>query len=90
MLDDEVKFVTGASLNSIATDIRRDLHWDRVSAHRWRDENDQIITYLHDASQLRGIRRSRVYLLPGYDDRDNWWELQDAMRERGSEIEFIA
>lgn len=89
MLDDEVKFVTGKSLNSVAIDIRRDLHWSRLSGTRWEDENGQAIRYLQDPSQLHGLRNIRVYLLPGYDQRDNWWELSDMMTARGAEFEVL-
>lgn len=89
MFEDEIKFVTGRSLNSVATDIRRDLEWTRVSVSRWTDDNGHTVHYLHDAAQLRGIRNSRVFLLPGFDERDNWWELDDMMRARGSEREVL-
>ena len=85
-----IHFVVGFSLGSIARDAA-DLDWQRVSANRWHDENDNLIIYLNDPRLLHGCRRgTRVYIFPGAERRDDFWELQDMMQMRECECEYFS
>jgi hypothetical protein len=80
------KFVTGHNHASVCTDLNRDYGWKRVSRDVWEDDDGDPVKYLHSPSQLHGTRGALVYLAAGYDERDNWWALQDMMRSRECEI----
>lgn len=79
----DIAFIVGYSAGSIDTDVRRGHGWKRMSLTSWQNDEGQIVHYLNDPKQLHGIPYgTMVYLAPGYNDRKDWWALDDMMRKR--------
>lgn len=84
-MSDEYAFIVGYSLSSIATDVWRGHGWQRMSLTSWKDDDGRLVRYLDHPEKLHGTKGILVYLAPGFDQRDNWWKIDDAMRDRDCE-----
>lgn len=79
----DIAFVVGHSLSSVTTDVWRGHGWQRMSRTTWENDDGQVVHYLSEPKQLHGVPYGTiVYLAPGYEQRDNWWKLDDMMRRQ--------
>jgi hypothetical protein len=76
-------------IEAIATYAWRDLGWQRMSLTSWKNEDGVLVKYLDRAEQLHGTRAILVYLAPGFDQRDNWWKLDEMMQQRDCERIYL-
>lgn len=82
----ETAFIVGASLASISTDLRLDHGWLRCDRTSWWDEDGRKVVYLSDPFKLQGMPKGTlVYLAPGFNQRDDWWRLDEALQRRDCE-----
>lgn len=79
-------FIVGASLASISTDLRLDWGWKRISRDSWQDDDGRKVVYLNDPRDTDGCRKGTiVYLAPGFDQRPDWWKIDEALQRRDCE-----
>lgn len=74
-------FIIGANHSAVSTDIRLDLGWSRLSRDTWQDDDGRTVHYLYSSDKLRGRPKGTVvYLMPGFDERQDWWQIDDILR----------
>lgn len=79
----DIAFIVGLNAGNVNDDVQRGHGWKRMSATSWEDDNGYLVIYLNHPRQLDGVPYGTlVYLAAGYDQRDDWWKLDDAMRRQ--------
>ena len=76
-------FIVGVTAARIDDEVRRELGWPRINLTTWEDDDGRHVKYLNDPAQLHGVEAGTIcYLAKGFDERDDWHELETAILER--------
>lgn len=85
-----VAFIIGTNLSTIANQAKLDLGWKRIDLKRWEDLEGREVRYVRDKIDLLGFPDgSLVYLIDGYDERSDWYELDDMLTTRKFERRYL-
>lgn len=86
----ETAFIVGFNYSHVAHFARDDLGWAHLEKGVWQDDDGRLVRYVRHASDFDGRPSGvRVYLVGAFDQREDWWTLDDAIRERGCERHYL-
>jgi hypothetical protein len=90
MLDANYAVIIGGNLSEVAAYAKLDLGWKRLSVSVWADEDGCEVRYAGMPSRLERVSvGSKVYLVGTYWNRDDWWEMEEAIIARALQIHHL-
>ena len=89
MYGDDIVFVVGLNLRSVAQYALNDIGWVRTAPRYFEDSDGRTIKYVVSADDLNGYQGNLIYLIDGYNLRDDWYEIDERISERGFERHFL-
>lgn len=86
----EVAYIVGFDYRSVVAFARDDLGWRRVEPGMWIDDDGRYVRLVRNAETFQRVSAGRrVYLVGSFDQREDWWEVDDAIRARGCERFYL-